>query len=117
MKSNVCIICRYNSINDKVMTMKILIDILSRAKIIPNTNSINFDWGSVERCKYGIPTCNKIQEQQTYYKNCTSKLNGMLTELCKSSSNDKLYYEILSLLRGKFPKVYVQFEREYRKYH
>ena len=115
MKSNACIICRYDVHNDKIMTMKRLIDIISRLPLTTGgITPIRFNWGEAEKCKYGLPDCNKIKEQKYLYKDYTYRLNILLTAFIKYAFDDKTYHEILSRLRGKFPTVYTQFERAYR---
>lgn len=111
--NSVCMICRYNAKSDRINTMIRIDDILTRLHLDKPSEITHFNWGSTDSCKYGISTCNKQSENKRYFDQYSRELNSKLSSLIEYK-NDKVYHEILNLLRGKFPNVYRELEFSYK---
>lgn len=114
--NGMCITCHYDAKSDRVRTMIRLDEMLSRLNLDIKgiKNHLRFNWGSADKCKVGM-MCNKTNENQRYYDRYTHELNLKLSAAIEQLKDEKVYHEVLNILRGKFPSVYTYFEREYRK--
>lgn len=116
MTNAACISCTYPRQSRKVQKLKSLYNILDRLNLNRPKNLIHFNWGLVESCKLGIPTCAKINLNKKDFNYYSTELNKLLSAYIeKSDKDERIYHDILSELRGDFSAVYTRFEVECRK--
>lgn len=75
-------------------------------------NIKHYNWGPEDKCKYGIQ-CSKTIQARNDYNRLTNNIDELMTAYIEQNQYDR-YHVILNLLRGYFPTVYNQFERDIR---
>ena len=114
-----CMCCRYN---DKTTdTMEKLEQFLTRLPLNcldeRPQKLIKFNYGNVDRCKYGISRCDKQDTATRKRRLLGDTLDNKLSSFIEHINEDevyKQYHQLLNLLRGN--GAYTQFEREVRSH-
>lgn len=105
-----CMVCHAN--NTKINKLQNIERFLRRFDLKPATHTFRFAWDLNERCRYGIPSCNKIRQFEVENNAIVNRIEPQLTSFIESADEGVLR-ELLALLRGDFPRVYKQAEREF----
>lgn len=114
MKSDACMICRYDMNPQELSNLKRLYDKLSRdikADLVHNYKKYN--WHSNNKCKYSM-SCNKTRQYENSFRRLTQELNILLSGYIEQT-NCEDYHEVLRYLQGYFPSVYREFEINIRQ--
>ena len=116
MHSNACLICKQKNNNNTNIKLKSIQSILNREDFLDKRldHYINFNFGSIERCKLGM-NCNDLIRKNNEFRQLTNDISNKLSLYVEYSDFHNVH-EILQLLRGSFPAAYRQLEIEYHKH-
>ena len=108
-------ICHFSTPKiDRLKKLKQLLDRELRNSDIRNAKqTTSYNWGVEDRCKYQI-YCHKISQSRNEYNRLSTDVGNLLDIYIENRTYDH-YHEILNLLRGYFPIVYTQFEKQILK--
>jgi len=116
MYSNACLVCKQKNSNTTNTILKKIQDILNREDFLDKrlNHYINFNFGSIERCKLRM-NCNDLIRKNNEFRHLTCDISNKLSLYIEYSDFHNVH-EILQLLRGYFPSAYRQLEIEYHKH-
>lgn len=107
-----CINCnRKNRLNSYYNKLYRLSQLLQHNKIEAVDKPAHYGWSLPFRCNYGF-NCPSLTSKKTQCEYLTFELNKLLPAVA-NSNNESLCHEVLELLRGEFPNIYTQFERDH----
>ena len=112
MKSDVCMICRKKNDRSKVMRLQQILDRMQSLTPDRHGRRLNLQWGANSRCQYGL-SCPTLQQMDTECRRLQERIEGYFAELVKA--DDGMFFDVLRLLQGYYPAVYVYLERERAK--
>ena len=102
-------ICHKKNDRSEVMRLQRILDRMQRLKPDRHGKHRNLQWGSNSRCRYGLP-CPSLQQIDIECRRLQEKIEGCFVELIKA--DDGMFFDVLRLLQGYYPAVYVYLERE-----
>ena len=107
-----CIICHEN--NRKLNKLRRIETLLRAADPEKKRCKPHYFWDIKQRCRYGINGCEKLARFESENDAAVGRIEHMLESFIEAASEGQRR-ELLQLLRGDFPRVYTQVEREFHR--
>lgn len=107
-----CTMCRQKQHNSKLMQLRLIQSTIKRHNV--NKDNIYllhnvFSWQIYDRCKSGLQ-CDILNRQHKESLRIVNDIEPYLIAI-SISDDEKLYHDILHLMRGYFPSIYTTMER------
>ena len=111
-----CIYCRRSKTSSKEQRLRAILSIVKEQKKDLDKNEkmdrSPFAWNIHPTCKYGM-FCSDLDQERLRCSNMSAQVDPCLHRIATNGTEEQAR-RILELLRGEFPMVYKQFEREYK---
>ena len=114
MQHTICMICDRNTDNKYYPMLLKMQRLLESSHVEPVKGRYeHLPWSINIRCEYGI-SCDKLKDQEQKARRLASELEPYIIA-ASQRENDALYHNVLHLLQGYFPAVYLSVERYHHK--
>lgn len=112
---NPCLVCRQKQQSVKLMQLQRLQTLFRGTSLTVSKRAkrLYWNWDIQERCRYGM-FCPELKRQEIAARQLVDTVETYFAALIEEQ-DDALYHQTLEMLRGHFPRVYRELERQYQR--
>lgn len=111
-KNTPCIICRQKNNFPKENRLNQILSIIRMNQLAPADKYDRLTWSLHVSCRYGL-SCSLLNQKEMNCKRMAQQIDVYMPNIIASDA--RIYYDILSLMQGEFPNIYVYMERKRAK--